>query len=96
MPISLPSFLVKGCGEEAPHTGTTIIACKYKDANGGGVVLGADGRVSVGNCESMADVLTCMALLITLSSPPRHFKPSVEQDCTPRRARLFAAVRISP
>ncbi len=30
---------------EAPHTGTTIVACVYKD----GVVLGADGRVSVGN-----------------------------------------------
>lgn len=32
-------------GVEAPHTGTTIVACTYK----GGVVLGADGRVSVGN-----------------------------------------------
>lgn len=30
---------------EAPHTGTTIVACVYKD----GVVLGSDGRVSVGN-----------------------------------------------
>lgn len=29
----------------APSTGTTIVACVYK----GGVVLGADGRVSVGN-----------------------------------------------
>jgi hypothetical protein len=29
----------------APHTGTTIVACNYK----GGVVIGADGRVSVGN-----------------------------------------------
>jgi 20S proteasome subunit beta 1 len=28
-----------------PHTGTTIVACRYKD----GVVLGADGRVSTGN-----------------------------------------------
>lgn len=28
-----------------PHTGTTIVACRYK----GGVVLGADGRVSTGN-----------------------------------------------
>ena len=28
-----------------PHTGTTIVACKYD----GGVVIGADGRVSVGN-----------------------------------------------
>ena len=28
-----------------PHTGTTIVACNYK----GGVVIGADGRVSVGN-----------------------------------------------
>lgn len=32
-------------GVEAPHTGTTIVACVYKD----GVVLGSDGRVSVGN-----------------------------------------------
>ena len=33
-------------GSEAePHTGTTIVACSYK----GGVVLGADGRVSTGN-----------------------------------------------
>ena len=32
-------------GAEAPHTGTTIVACCYKD----GVVLGSDGRVSVGN-----------------------------------------------
>lgn len=30
---------------EAPSTGTTIVACAYN----GGVVLGADGRVSVGN-----------------------------------------------
>ncbi len=30
---------------EAPHTGTTIVACAYP----GGVVLGSDGRVSVGN-----------------------------------------------
>eukprot|EP00775_Hariotina_reticulata_P004054 gene4054-4301_t len=28
-----------------PHTGTTIVACTYN----GGVVLGADGRVSTGN-----------------------------------------------
>lgn len=33
------------CGGEAPHTGTTIVACVYN----GGVVLGSDGRVSVGN-----------------------------------------------
>lgn len=32
-------------GQEAPHTGTTIVACAYP----GGVVLGSDGRVSVGN-----------------------------------------------
>ncbi|GAX72640.1 hypothetical protein CEUSTIGMA_g96.t1 [Chlamydomonas eustigma] len=32
-------------GVEAPSTGTTIVACVYKD----GVVLGCDGRVSVGN-----------------------------------------------
>lgn len=35
----------KPAGQEAPHTGTTIVACTYP----GGVVLGADGRVSVGN-----------------------------------------------
>ena len=29
---------------EAPHTGTTIVACEYA----GGVVLGADSRVSTG------------------------------------------------
>lgn len=31
-----------------PHTGTTIVACTFK----GGVVLGADGRVSTGNYVS--------------------------------------------
>jgi 20S proteasome subunit beta 1 len=31
-----------------PHTGTTIIACTFN----GGVVLGADGRVSTGNYVS--------------------------------------------
>ncbi|GIL62796.1 hypothetical protein Vafri_16966 [Volvox africanus] len=31
--------------EAAPSTGTTIVACTYK----GGVVFGADGRVSIGN-----------------------------------------------
>ncbi|EFJ51606.1 hypothetical protein VOLCADRAFT_57026 [Volvox carteri f. nagariensis] len=31
--------------EAAPSTGTTIVACTYK----GGAVLGADGRVSIGN-----------------------------------------------
>ncbi|PNW75549.1 hypothetical protein CHLRE_12g531100v5 [Chlamydomonas reinhardtii] len=31
--------------EAPPSTGTTIVACTYK----GGVVLGADGRVSIGN-----------------------------------------------
>ena len=36
--------MTKGAGE-APHTGTTIVACSYP----GGVVLGSDGRVSVGN-----------------------------------------------
>lgn len=29
---------------QAPHTGTTIVACEYD----GGVVLGADTRVSTG------------------------------------------------
>jgi 20S proteasome alpha/beta subunit len=32
-------------GNGAPHTGTTIVACAFD----GGVVLGADGRVSTGN-----------------------------------------------
>jgi 20S proteasome subunit beta 1 len=31
-----------------PHTGTTIVACTFN----GGVVLGADGRVSTGNYVS--------------------------------------------
>jgi len=34
-----------GGSSAEPHTGTTIVACAYK----GGVVLGADGRVSTGN-----------------------------------------------
>ncbi len=34
-----------GCGGAEPHTGTTIVACTFK----GGVVVGADGRVSTGN-----------------------------------------------
>ena len=32
----------------APHTGTTIVACTYP----GGVVLAADGRVSIGRYVS--------------------------------------------
>mmetsp|Transcript_5060 Transcript_5060/g.8801 ORF Transcript_5060/g.8801 Transcript_5060/m.8801 type:complete len:240 (+) Transcript_5060:137-856(+) len=40
--------VTKPKGEEAPHTGTTIVACLYP----GGVVLGADGRVSTGNYVS--------------------------------------------
>jgi 20S proteasome subunit beta 1 len=44
MDIKTPGVF-KPPGKEAPHTGTTIVACAYK----GGVVLGADGRVSVGN-----------------------------------------------
>lgn len=45
---ALRSGIHAGCKPshgEAPSTGTTIIACVYN----GGVVLGADGRVSVGN-----------------------------------------------
>lgn len=37
-----------GSSAAEPHTGTTIVACSYK----GGVVLGADGRVSTGNYVS--------------------------------------------
>ncbi|KAF8061998.1 Proteasome subunit beta type-6 [Scenedesmus sp. PABB004] len=37
-----------GAGGAEPHTGTTIVACAYA----GGVVLGADGRVSTGNYVS--------------------------------------------
>ena len=33
---------------QAPHTGTTIVACTYP----GGVVLAADGRVSIGRYVS--------------------------------------------
>jgi hypothetical protein len=35
---------------EAPHTGTTIVACEYD----GGVVLGADTRVSTGTLRVVA------------------------------------------
>eukprot|EP00983_Pelagomonas_calceolata_P031746 995784-Pelagomonas_calceolata.AAC.1 len=44
LPSSIPG-VTKPAGQEAPHTGTTIVACSYP----GGVVLGADGRVSVGS-----------------------------------------------
>lgn len=37
-----------GSKDAEPHTGTTIVACTYN----GGVVLGADGRVSTGNYVS--------------------------------------------
>lgn len=37
-----------GASSTEPHTGTTIVACTFK----GGVVLGADGRVSTGNYVS--------------------------------------------
>lgn len=37
-----------GSSSAEPHTGTTIVACTFK----GGVVLGADGRVSTGNYVS--------------------------------------------
>lgn len=33
---------------DSPHTGTTIVACTYS----GGVVIGADSRVSTGNYVS--------------------------------------------
>ncbi len=49
MRVTAPSLAHREKGVEAPHTGTTIVACQYKDARGGGVVLGCDGRVSVGN-----------------------------------------------
>lgn len=42
----------------APHTGTTIVACAYE----GGVVLGADGRVSTGNYISNRASNKIMAL----------------------------------
>jgi 20S proteasome subunit beta 1 len=44
LPTTLPG-VSKPQGQEAPHTGTTIVACSYP----GGVVLGCDGRVSVGS-----------------------------------------------
>jgi 20S proteasome subunit beta 1 len=37
-----------GSSSAEPHTGTTIVACSFK----GGVVLGADGRVSTGTYVS--------------------------------------------
>lgn len=44
--MKLPVPAMAGqAGPEAPHTGTTIVACAYP----GGVVLGCDGRVSVGS-----------------------------------------------
>lgn len=43
----------------APHTGTTIVAIEYE----GGVVLGADSRVSTGTYISnrASDKITCLA-----------------------------------
>jgi 20S proteasome alpha/beta subunit len=42
----VPSFSSSG-KEEAPKTGTTIVACEYD----GGIVIGADTRVSTGTRE---------------------------------------------
>jgi 20S proteasome alpha/beta subunit len=39
---------VGGAAGEAPHTGTTIIAVAFE----GGIVIGCDTRVSVGNFVS--------------------------------------------
>jgi Proteasome subunit len=39
-----------GAAAEAPHTGTTIVAVQYD----GGVVVGADSRVSTGASHSQA------------------------------------------
>ena len=48
----------------APHTGTTIVAIEYD----GGVVLGADSRVSTGTYISnrASDKITCLADAIYL------------------------------
>lgn len=45
--------------DQAPHTGTTIVAVSYD----GGVVLGADSRVSTGNYVSnrASDKITSLA-----------------------------------
>ncbi len=45
--------------EQAPQTGTTIVAVSFD----GGVVLGADSRVSTGNYVSnrASDKITCLA-----------------------------------
>lgn len=45
-------------GSAPPHTGTTIVACTYN----GGVVLGADSRVSTGTYISnrASDKITCL------------------------------------
>jgi hypothetical protein len=48
MALCIPNVTAGGSGASAavpaPHTGTTIVACRFK----GGVVLGADSRVSTG------------------------------------------------
>ena len=46
-------------GDEAPHTGTTIVAVSFD----GGVVLGADSRVSTGNYVSnrASDKITALS-----------------------------------
>jgi 20S proteasome alpha/beta subunit len=43
--MAQPAMALHGSEGGVPHTGTTIVACAYQ----GGVVIGADGRVSVGN-----------------------------------------------
>jgi hypothetical protein len=43
-PARHPTIMAFDPASEAPHTGTTIVACEYAD----GVVLGADTRVSTG------------------------------------------------
>lgn len=61
--------------QAAPSTGTTIVACTYP----GGVVLGCDGRVSVGNYISnrasnkLAPLCDNVYLLRSGSAPDAQF-----------------------
>ena len=69
------------CAQEAPKTGTTIVACEYA----GGIVIGADTRVSTGTFyaflfSSWTDLSSPFSLVsLTHFDINRnvHFQPSV-------------------